>query len=198
MNPAGIASLIKIVEAGIEVFSREGPVGASTLEIAARAGVAESTIFRKFETKEDLYRECLRTALGHSLDPARFQALVFQDAGEAGFPGAVLAGVKRWYARLPASAARLVLQTALSKSQEWRALGCERTDRIAAILAERIELDARDRGPRRGPQLDAQLAATSLIATLLYLKATRPGSRDRASRLVETIVRQWLHGVLGE
>jgi AcrR family transcriptional regulator len=197
MNPAGIASLIKIVEAGIEVFSREGFYGAGTLEIAARAGVAESTIFRKFETKEDLYRECLRIALSHSLDPAQFQALVFKDAGEAGFPDAVLTGIRRWYARLSASAARLILQTALSKSQEWRALGCERTDRIIGILAERIELHAGGRrSAPRGPRLDADTAATSLIATLLYLKATRTGARGRDPRLVETVVRQWLHGVL--
>lgn len=199
MNPAGIASLIKIVEAGIEVFSQEGYFGAGTLQIAAKAGVAESTIFRKFETKEDLYRECLRTALSRSLDPAQFQALVFKDAGEAGFSDAVLAGVKRWYARLSAPTARLILYTSLSNSQEWRALGCERTDRIIGILAERIERNARDRrGTRRNPRLNAEAAATSLIATLLYLKSIRSGARDRDPQLVETVVRQWLHGVLQE
>jgi AcrR family transcriptional regulator len=193
MSPAGIANWIKIIEAGIEVFSQEGFFAAGTLQIAAKAGVAESTIFRRFATKEDLYRECLRTALSHSLDPARFQALVFKDADEAGFSHAVLAGVKRWYAQLSVPAARLVLYTLLSKTQEWRALGCERTEKIIGILSERIDRAARGRCRTR---FDPDAAATSLIATLLYLKSIRSSPRNRDPQLVETIVRQWLQGVL--
>jgi AcrR family transcriptional regulator len=191
MRPAGIATLIRIIEAGIEVFSEDGFSGAGTLEIARRAGVAESTIFRKFETKEDLFRECLRTALRNSLDPAQFQAMVFKDAGKAGFPDAVLAAMRRWYARLSPPAARLILYTSLSRSPEWRALGSERISRIIGILTESIEQHAQHSPSGR---LDAETAATSLIATLLYLKSVR--ARERDPRLVDTVVRQWLHGIL--
>ncbi|UOQ48909.1 TetR/AcrR family transcriptional regulator [Gracilibacillus caseinilyticus] len=44
----------KIVQAAIEVFSEKGFAGASTSEIAKRAGVAEGTIFRHYKTKKDL------------------------------------------------------------------------------------------------------------------------------------------------
>lgn len=43
----------RIVDAAIEVFAERG-YEASTAEIAARAGVGEATLFRRFPTKEDL------------------------------------------------------------------------------------------------------------------------------------------------
>jgi AcrR family transcriptional regulator len=49
----------KILEAAIDVFSEKGFSGASTSEIAKRAGVAEGTIFRYFKTKKDLLRGIL-------------------------------------------------------------------------------------------------------------------------------------------
>lgn len=43
----------RIVAAAMEVFAERG-LEASTAEIAARAGVGEATLFRRFPTKEDL------------------------------------------------------------------------------------------------------------------------------------------------
>src|ERR1700755_1685448 len=43
----------RIVAAATEVFAERG-LEASTAEIAARAGVGEATLFRRFPTKEDL------------------------------------------------------------------------------------------------------------------------------------------------
>src|ERR1700761_3031005 len=43
----------RIVDAAIELFAERG-LEASTAEIAARAGVGEATLFRRFPTKEDL------------------------------------------------------------------------------------------------------------------------------------------------
>lgn len=44
----------QILKAAREVFLAEG-FGASTLEIARRAGVSEGSIFKRFSTKEDLF-----------------------------------------------------------------------------------------------------------------------------------------------
>lgn len=44
----------QILEAAREVFLAEG-FGASTIEIARRAGVSEGSIFKRFSTKEDLF-----------------------------------------------------------------------------------------------------------------------------------------------
>ena len=43
----------RIIDAAIELFAERG-YEASTAEIAARAGVGEATLFRRFPTKEDL------------------------------------------------------------------------------------------------------------------------------------------------
>lgn len=45
---------LKILEAAIEIFSEKGFAATSTSEIAKKAGVAEGTIFRHYQTKKDL------------------------------------------------------------------------------------------------------------------------------------------------
>ena len=49
----------KILEAAIDVFSEKGFSGATTSEIAKRAGVAEGTIFHYFKVKKDILRSIL-------------------------------------------------------------------------------------------------------------------------------------------
>ncbi|BAZ27824.1 TetR family transcriptional regulator [Cylindrospermum sp. NIES-4074] len=44
----------QILEAAREVFLQQG-FGASTLEIAQRAGISEASIFKRFSTKEELF-----------------------------------------------------------------------------------------------------------------------------------------------
>jgi AcrR family transcriptional regulator len=195
MSPIGVSTLVRVLEAGIEVFAQDGPFAAGTLEIAGKAGVAESTIFRRFDTKENLFRECFRTAIARSLDPAQFQALISYDRADAGFAKTVQMAVQRWYASMPVNAARLVLFTSLSHASEWRALGSERINQIIAILAERVELEARKRRTRN---LDANAASISLISSLLYLKSTRPSAKDRGQRTAETFIRQWMFGLFPE
>lgn len=49
----------QILEAARALFLKDG-FSASTVEIAQRAGVAEGTLFRRFRTKEGLFRAALR------------------------------------------------------------------------------------------------------------------------------------------
>ncbi|TNF48237.1 TetR/AcrR family transcriptional regulator [bacterium] len=51
----------KLLDATLELISEKGYLGASTREIAARAGVSELTLFRKFGKKESLFEEMLKT-----------------------------------------------------------------------------------------------------------------------------------------
>lgn len=44
----------RILDAAMEIFAEKGFSGASTSEIAKRAGVAEGTIFKHYKTKKDL------------------------------------------------------------------------------------------------------------------------------------------------
>jgi AcrR family transcriptional regulator len=52
----------RIVDAAIEVFAERG-YEASTAEIAARAGVGEATLFRRFPTKDDLITAIVQVML---------------------------------------------------------------------------------------------------------------------------------------
>lgn len=49
----------KILDAALEVFSENGYAGARTRIIAKRSGFTEMTLFRKFETKENLFNQVL-------------------------------------------------------------------------------------------------------------------------------------------
>jgi AcrR family transcriptional regulator len=50
----------KILDAGLSLFSKKGYLGATTKEIAKKAGVAELTLFRHFSSKERLFEEAIK------------------------------------------------------------------------------------------------------------------------------------------
>lgn len=60
------------MRAALELFTTRGYHGSTTLQIAARAGVAEGSIYRHFESKAQLLNEVYRAAL------AAFAAVVRQ------------------------------------------------------------------------------------------------------------------------
>jgi len=49
----------KILDAAVKVFSSDGYAGATTRKIAQEANVTEVTLFRKFQSKENLLKEVL-------------------------------------------------------------------------------------------------------------------------------------------
>lgn len=51
----------RILEAGLKLFSKKGYIGATTREIAEKAGVAEVTLFRHFPSKAVLFEEMINT-----------------------------------------------------------------------------------------------------------------------------------------
>ena len=71
----------RIIEAATQVFAEQG-LEASTAEIAARAGVGEATLFRRFESKDDLIVAIIETRMGQVL-AALDSALERDDPGDA-------------------------------------------------------------------------------------------------------------------
>ncbi len=51
----------RILEAALRLFSQKGYLGATTKEIAMEAGIAEVTLFRHFQSKEDLFENVITT-----------------------------------------------------------------------------------------------------------------------------------------
>ena len=54
----------KIIDAALTLFAEKGFSGTKTKEIAEAAGTSEPLIFWHFKSKEDIYREALRTLFG--------------------------------------------------------------------------------------------------------------------------------------
>jgi AcrR family transcriptional regulator len=65
----------RIIEAALICFAEQGFEATSTAEIAARAGVAEATIFRHFNSKKELLVRLVRPVAGRLLVPAALQEL---------------------------------------------------------------------------------------------------------------------------
>jgi AcrR family transcriptional regulator len=53
----------RLVQAALELFTTQGYQASTTPRIAARAGIAEGTIYRHFAGKEDLLNEIYRAAM---------------------------------------------------------------------------------------------------------------------------------------
>jgi AcrR family transcriptional regulator len=79
----GAATRQKLLRAGLELFTTVGFRATTTPEIAARAGVAEGTIYRHFSGKEDLliaaYHEAQRWGLEQVKGPDGDKALPPRD-----------------------------------------------------------------------------------------------------------------------
>lgn len=69
----------EIIEAGLQEFATNGLAATRLEDIAHRAGIAKGTIYRYFESKEDLFMAVIRSRLVLSLD--HFEEMV------ANFPG---------------------------------------------------------------------------------------------------------------
>ncbi|HEU5304339.1 MAG TPA: TetR/AcrR family transcriptional regulator [Gemmatimonadales bacterium] len=69
----GAATRQRLLRAALELFTTVGFRATTTPEIAARAGVAEGTIYRHFSGKEDLLVTAYREAQGWGLEQVRAQ-----------------------------------------------------------------------------------------------------------------------------
>jgi AcrR family transcriptional regulator len=65
----------RIIESALVCFADQGFDATSTAEIAERAGVAEATIFRHFNTKKELLVRLVKPIAGHVLIPAALEEL---------------------------------------------------------------------------------------------------------------------------
>jgi AcrR family transcriptional regulator len=66
----------KIINASIKLFEKKGYSETTTIEIANLAGVAEVTLFRKFNSKIELFEESLRYHLSVQIDKEKIQKII--------------------------------------------------------------------------------------------------------------------------
>jgi len=67
----------EIVEAALEVFARDGFAGARLEEVAKRVGISKGTIYLYFDTKEELFKACVRETIGRHVTETSEMAAQF-------------------------------------------------------------------------------------------------------------------------
>ena len=195
---------ILILEAARQTFAEKGYARATTREIAARAGVAEPLLFRKFESKAKLFAEAvvhpmaqfIRGWLGEM--PAAMSAASTEES-QRGF-------LERLYTI--ASAQRGLLLTFFAT----RVFEPEVLEAAGAGISIQDTLDELARFTERqlvhfGVDLDGfnvPIASRSVIGMVLAMALfgdwLLPGGRQRPSRaaLLDELTRQTLYGGLNQ
>ncbi len=163
----------RVIEAALEVFAERGFAGASTSEIAKRAGVAEGTIFRHYKTKKDLLIGVVAPFFIRVFGPALMQDVIdVVDGQHDSFEGFVRAMSKNRleFVRRHERTIRIVAQE-LPFHPEVRALVEER---LLAKVLPRV-YGVIERYQERGEVMagDPASIARVLMSTLLSYLALR-------------------------
>jgi AcrR family transcriptional regulator len=173
----------RLLEAGTELFAREGLHGATSAQIARRAGVAAGTFYLHFKDKRSLFREIVFDAL------ARLR--VRQDVASAGLPRGSRAEIAARMGVLLDVAAeqRSLIRVLFGRGHEAADLGEE----VLAGLLPGLEERLRARAAGLHPAAAAQ-ALVGMVTRVIAWWAEDPSRAPRES-VVETLTR--LHPVGG-
>ncbi|WP_458097981.1 TetR/AcrR family transcriptional regulator [Roseomonas sp. WA12] len=154
----------EIIDAAMDVFAEKGFAAAKLDEVASRAGVAKGTLYRYFETKDDLFRAVARRAIASNLEAMQVGAEAFEGS-LAEFVPVLLARFASTLgdSRLPAIA-RMVISESRSFPDLARIWHDDVASKALALLSGIIA-----RGQKRGEirEGDPQLHAFSIIGPMM-------------------------------
>ncbi len=183
-----------ILQAALDVFAEKGFQGAKTREIAKRAGVSETLIFRYFPTKEELYRTGLKELMDQQ--PVFDDLKMFIDKkDDIGFLTAIAKHIMAHAAEDP----RLIRLAAFSALENVTPAN-EETDpgRITTYLAKYIKERAVE-GAFHGvdAEIVAKLFVESLFMYVLEKQISLTGPRLKAgdNEVAQTLVKVFLGGL---
>ncbi len=159
-----------ILDAALELLAEVGPTGLSVEEVAARAGVSKATIYRRFQTKDDLVVGCLSglaVALPDGMpDGEVHDRLVFL--------------VERWWDSYVVSPNGQVFHRVLAHAKSNPRLFEAFYDEVIEPRRELFRSVLRD-GVASGEiraDADLELVVTMIIGTSVYTNQTRSAGRD--------------------
>jgi AcrR family transcriptional regulator len=164
----GEATRQRLLRAALELYTTVGFRATTTPAIAARAGVAEGTIYRHFSGKEHLLNEVFRGA-------QRWGTTIVQEtAGEDGVPGRLVQIARRLIdtAARDAAQTRMLLRRRDEQHLDERSREAEREFRSA--LHGVVAAGRSDGMVRQGP---AELWTDVWLALVAFI-AERVGARD--------------------
>lgn len=184
----------QILEAAIELFAASGFSGTTIRDISDKAEVTPMTVYRLFETKENLFEMALKTVIARSGSQSQFLQTIFDHKGSGDVRSFITAAVRNWYESVHEQPARLMMYAYLSGNEDWQRLAYDPLEKVikalAVTLAEGIDKKAKQR-----PKVAA--AARTLILSLFQFKITHPTirtSRDEKAT-VNDILDQWWMGI---
>lgn len=171
-----------IVDATLDSFIEEGYGGMSIESVAARAGVAKTTIYRRWSNKEDLVVAAIESVIDDFSVP---------DSGDVEADMSLLVGRAHHFITatragevLPRMVVEVATATPLGRTYFERVL----EPRISALV--RLLEAAKQRGDLRA-DLDVDLAVASMIGSMLFLRITRRLPKKRSNlpaRLVDQLI----------
>jgi len=185
----------RILNAAFELFSSKGYLGSPTREIAKAAGVAEVTLFRHFNSKENLFAEVLRS---FSTIPSLPELL--PDMKDVSYEEAVRALARQLITRLVEVRDWIrILNTEVgSSSENLQRVFTEFMDHVFGVLTEFFE-DAHTRRLIRNDLEPLYAARTfhSLMFGLFHvegLSSLNSNLETQASDLLDVYVDIFCHG----
>jgi len=185
----------RILLAAEEVFATQGFAGASTREIAARAGVNISSLHYHWESKDRLYEAVLRAVYGRLTEVSREPASPPAERAELprGAHEASIGRVFDYFAANP-SVPRLLLRRMLEDADAGNPA---HSDGFLEAWAKELEGWVKHRGGRRARDFDAQMVALTLhAALLLFTLDTRLHARLLGGRVADPEITRRLRGHL--
>lgn len=170
----------RVLAAAIDVLREVGSAGLTVEAVAARSGVAKSTIYRQFESSEDIHSAAIES-VGRPPQIA--------DTGD------VLADIEHWMQQfviaLRVGDFATLLPSAIESGERSAKMASLNSAMVAsrrALLIARLRL-----GVRHGqlqPTIDVDLISTQLVAPLFYRRfvSRQPTSRAFVIKLAKAVL----------
>lgn len=175
----------RLVRAALELFTSKGYHASTTPRIAARAGIAEGTIYRHFESKEHLFNEIYRAAL-------RTFAKALQEAETETTCSEQLRAVARsWHDIVVATPALATLVFGEDADSHLDARSRERYSEVRARLEQIVAL-GKAAGDVRAGSVDVLTDVWLALVVLLLKRSTAQDTRFHAAAVEQVIDSAWL------
>ena len=167
----------QVVEAGIRVFARKGLAGATMAEVAEECGMGPGALYYHFDTKEQLFAECVRSVADD----------VANITGHGGAPPGSLPDVVRliydWYAACP-DKARLFFLAAPGSTPEIAQTWAEFVEEHVRDLARYVNGPAGDLAARTAIGAANAAAMAWLSGDLFGRRTSRTAVADAVGRVM--------------
>ncbi len=156
----------ELIQAALELFVEKGFSATRSEEVAARAGVSKGTLFLYFQTKEDLFREVIRTRLVDHFLAWGQEFEEFQGPTE----DMLRSGLLAWWERIGNTPAGGLTKLVLSESRNFPEIAAYYQTSVVQPgreLLGRILQRGIDRGEFRA--VDVSQAVMSVVSAMVFV-----------------------------